>query len=209
MNMHEMHGLWWPDLPAHPDMQGAYLRSAEDMTLAMSHVRKFDVVVQAGGHCGEWAIWLSRKFKTVYTFEPDQWNFACLTRNTASYANIFAAHGFLGHARGPIDLCRSQEPSLGGSHHGLSKAGLIPVYRVDDLQLPDCDAMILDVEGMEYPALKGALETIQKFAPVIQIENWPQFAAYGWGCYDDIRSQLLPDYIEVGRINYDVVLVHR
>ncbi len=202
--MHERLGYWWPDVPAPAGMHEAYLKSAEDMVLAMHHVKKFDVAVQAGGHCGEWAIWLSQRFGTVYTFEPDQWNFSCLTRNISKCGNIFAAHGFLGNERGPIGLQREQ-CSLGGSHHG-ARGGSIPVYRIDDFNLPACDALILDVEGMEFQVLKGAIETVKKFSPVIQIESHAPFEQYGWGGYADIQA-LLPDYIEVGRINFDVVLV--
>ncbi len=207
--MFESGGMWWPSMPTTAELPGLYIRSANDMTMAMSHVKKFDVAVQAGGHCGEWAIWLAQRgFGAVYTFEPDAWNFSCLTRNVSNHSNIFAARGFLGDVRGPIDLYRSSEVSLGGSHHGLKQSGLIPVYRIDDLGLPSCDALILDVEGMEFQVLKGAVETVRKFSPVIQIESHAPFEQYGWGGYADVQA-LLPDYVEVGRINFDVVLVKR
>lgn len=205
--MFQSHGLWWPDVPAVNGMAQAYLKSADDMILAMSFVKKFDIVIQAGGHCGEWARWLARRFNTVYTFEPDAANFKCLVRNIEDFENIFAAHGFLGDSRGPINLFRSSEPSLGGSHHGLREIGRTPVYRIDDMRLPSCDALILDVEGMELPILNGARETIRRFFPVIQVENHPPFAEYGWGCLDDILTLLFPRYRIAGHINYDIVLV--
>jgi len=35
----------------------------------------------------------------------------------------------------------------------------------------DCNLIYLDIEGMEYEALIGAKETINKYKPVIVIEN--------------------------------------
>lgn len=47
----------------------------------ISNVRKFDVVVQAGGNCGMYARFYKNYFKEVYTFEPDDINFYCLNKN--------------------------------------------------------------------------------------------------------------------------------
>jgi hypothetical protein len=45
------------------------------------------------------------------------------------------------------------------------------MYRIDDLNLPSCDLIHLDVEGYEAAALQGAIETIKKFKPVVIIER--------------------------------------
>jgi hypothetical protein len=67
------------------------------------------------------------------------------------------------------------------NHHGhdvgathVEGVGNIPTFRIDDLELDRCDLIQLDTEGYEYEVLKGALKTINKFAPkYIQLEyNW-------------------------------------
>ena len=40
--------------------------------------------------------------------------------------------------------------------------------------LNDCSLIHLDIEGYEYFALSGAINTITKFKPVIAIEMWDQ-----------------------------------
>jgi hypothetical protein len=44
------------------------------------------------------------------------------------------------------------------------------VIRIDDLELPGCDFLQLDIEGYEYNALMGATETIAKYRPLIMYE---------------------------------------
>ena len=49
-------------------------------------------------------------------------------------------------------------------------AGTIPVIAIDTLNLRSCDLIQLDIEGGEYNALLGAVETIKEFKPVICLE---------------------------------------
>ena len=42
---------------------------------------------------------------------------------------------------------------------------------IDGLQLPRCDLLKVDVEGMELPVLRGAADTIRKFHPILYVEN--------------------------------------
>ena len=49
--------------------------------------------------------------------------------------------------------------------------GIIPTMLIDDLNLPGCDLIQLDLEGYEFYALQGGIETIKKYNPVIVIET--------------------------------------
>src|SRR6056300_829158 len=53
----------------------------QDHKQFMEKVKKFDVVVQAGGCCGMYPRFYKNYFKEVYTFEPDVLNFYCLDEN--------------------------------------------------------------------------------------------------------------------------------
>jgi hypothetical protein len=41
---------------------------------------------------------------------------------------------------------------------------------IDDLDLSSCDFIMLDTEGYEYNVLLGAMQTIEKFQPLISLE---------------------------------------
>lgn len=153
-----------------PEIMGGparYLASWEEMKpqIRTKHKRS---VVQAGGHIGVFPKYLSAMFSRVYTFEPDFENFSCLVRN-ATAQNVFAARAALG----AVNACKKMDiqPKNTGGHQVTPKAGDVPVLRIDNLGLTDCDAIILDLEGYEFFALLGATETIMRCAPLIIVEQ--------------------------------------
>lgn len=121
--------------------------------------------MQAGGNCGVWPDALSKQFRTVYTFEADPLNFRCLAHNVPA-ENVFKFNAALGDKRGCVDLHRTDNC---GAHH-VCGPGLIPVLRIDDLALPGCDFLQLDIEGFEYQALLGAQETLKAYRPLLMYE---------------------------------------
>lgn len=158
-------GLLWPA----SDITGAPFLFAQvaDIASVYPHCRKFDVAVQAGGNCGLWPKALGEKFAKVYTFEPDPMNFRCLCTN-APAENIFKFNASLGAAHCCTDLVR--RPDNIGAHQ-IGGKGDIPMLCIDDLSLPACDLIYLDIEGAELNALLGAQQTIIEHSPVIVIED--------------------------------------
>ncbi len=146
------------------------------------HVKQFGVAVQAGGNVGVMAKMLAEHFGSVYTFEPDPANWDCLVDNIDGVANIIARPAGLGSKRGTYDLAR-EAGNCGATYlapsAGSSEAPQAPVIRLDDLNLEACDLLILDVEGYELEALKGARETIAKFKPIIAVEENRLSERYG------------------------------
>ncbi len=132
-------------------------------------------VVQAGGHAGTFPAHLSGEFGTVYTFEPSPTLFRRLVERCSSLDNVVPMNAALGYHRGLVsavqerrDGNREREWHSGVTH--VVPGGHIPTFRIDDLQLTTCDAIMLDVEGYELFALQGAEETIARCRPVICVE---------------------------------------
>lgn len=205
----ERHGFWWP--AGSEDYCIRYVNHREDMQKALRHCKGRTVAVQAGGHCGVWPLWLARHFATVYTFEPDAENFACLSRNVSangSAERIFAARGMLADGWPPLAISTSKK-NIGG-HKGKKEPGTIPTFRIDDMRLRACDLIVLDVEGMEVPALTGALKTIEQFRPVLMLEDNDLGQRYEWGGHNAIVG-LLDDigYEIVDHVSHDIICVSR
>lgn len=58
---------------------------------------------------------------------------------------------------------------LRDEHNG--RLELVPTFRIDDLPIEDLCLIQLDVEGHENSVLKGAKSTIERFEPIILIED--------------------------------------
>lgn len=181
-----------------------YVNHAEDLRVALKHTQGRQAVVQAGGHCGIWPLWLSKKFQRVFTFEPDPANWECLQYNTRKADKVFAVNACLGKEPTKIHLARNGKNT--GGHKGTQKPGTTPVVTIDGLQLAACDLIVLDVEGMELPALQGAENTLDAFKPTLMLEDRNHGDRHGWGGRDELFSWLkAKGYCEKARVSYDVI----
>jgi FkbM family methyltransferase len=137
----------------------------------LPHVKEKNIMIQAGGNCGFMLSNFVEHFNTIYTFEPDPINFYCLNQNVTSQ-NVIKMQCCLGNDTTPVTtqhLIRPDRPNdIGGVH--ISGAGFTPSVVIDNLSLPGCDLIQLDVEGYELNALLGAENTIKKYSPVLCIE---------------------------------------
>ena len=150
-----------------------------DVALVRSHWAHFAgerrVCVQAGGNCGIYPAALAEIFGVVYTFEPDADNFRCLVAN-CKQPNVYAFRAALGEKARTTGLHRV--PNNVGMHW-LEGDGTIPVLRIDDLGLPACDLIALDIEGAELLALEGAATTIERERPTVIVEEKDHSERFG------------------------------
>lgn len=167
-------GLWWPshDVECH-----RAIFFLDDLKTTLQHVprERRQLCLQAGGNCGVWANILSHEFAEVWTVEPIAENYACLLRNIEPNVKpIFAA---LGDKAGTSGF--HVNPSNMGASFSEGE-GTVPVVTIDDLELPACNLMILDIEGMEPLAIEGAKRTLEKYKPVLLIEDRGHSVRYGF-----------------------------
>lgn len=195
-----LRGEWWcPDVMTGP---AAYLRRAKDLEAYLPRIPRKRACVQAGGHIGVYPKVLSSLFERVYTFEPEHENFGCLVRN-APAANVYPMRAALSDRHGGVDLIRSK--GSGGHQTGEDCRGPIPCLRIDDLELSDCDALFLDVEGFEIPVIRGAMRTIKTCGPVIVAEENKKMHRRGFVA-GDLQRLLAPlGYALVDRVGEDIV----
>jgi FkbM family methyltransferase len=138
--------------------------------------KKFDVVVQAGGNCGLYPMLFSQYFTRVYTFEPDPLNFHCLVNN-CQMPNIFKFNAALGETNKLLHIYNGNEGNVGCHTVGddptkyTTMQSFIPTLTIDQLALDHCDLIQLDCEGYEPNIIMGAMDTIERFKPVISLET--------------------------------------
>lgn len=126
-----------------------------------------NLVVQAGGSIGVWPRILSKEFTQVITCEPEPISFACLYKNVPDQT-VIKLPVALGDQGGLISIKRN---SLTAHKVNTELPGTIPMITIDSLNLPVCDAILLDVESFEFQVLCGAMQTISEFHPFILVET--------------------------------------
>lgn len=157
---------------------------------AIAHNAGRDTVVQAGAHLGLWPLRLAAHYRRVVAFEPIAENFECAQKNIAAAANIELHAAALGAAPGAAAFNYTTKST--GTHHVRALAGDgVPVTCIDALQLPRVDAVFLDVEGFEIPALRGAWQTIARDRPLLVVEENQCAARYGYAD-GDVAKLLAP-----------------
>jgi FkbM family methyltransferase len=179
--------------PANDESSWEGQQSQKDLYMhLLPYVKNKNVMIQAGGNCGFVLDGFTKHFNNIYTFEPDPVNFYCLNRNITSH-NIIKIQGCLGNSPYPVSIQHLSREGrafdIGGVH--VSGSGFTPVFRIDDLNLPDCNLIQLDIEGYEFEALSGAIETIKKFKPVICVEMHD-----GWLNRYDSSSEKIESLLE-------------
>ena len=132
------------------------------------------LVVQAGGNCGMYPRFYGNYFTEVYTFEPEPLSYKCLDHNLqdSKYKKFRAA---LGHKNNKVSVKVTGRRNNGThrieQHERQEGDLLVDQVTIDSLELPRCDLIHLDIEGMEDKAVEGAMQTIDKFFPVVVLER--------------------------------------
>lgn len=166
----------------------------------LPHVINKNIMVQAGGNCGYLLSSFTDYFDVIYTFEPDPVNFYCLNQNIFS-SNVIKIQSCLGDKADTVSvqhLIRPDRPNDTGGVH-VSGKGYMPTIILDNLNLPGCDLIQLDVEGYELKALNGAIETIKKYKPVLCIE----FCEKWLNRYENTSDEILKFIYNLGYSQVD------
>jgi FkbM family methyltransferase len=177
------------------------------------------VAVQAGGLHGAFARQLSLSFHVVHCFEPDPRLFSLCARAIDWRAGVRLYNAALGFERGPVrtvqarrDGDKKRNAHAGVTHvvPGTTAGGAsIATLRIDDLGLEVCDLIVLDVEGYEFEALRGAIDTIERCHPVIMVEINSNLTAMGLTS-EDLRTYLrLRGYETAKKIHSDEIFTWR
>lgn len=144
-------------------------------------IRAGDVVISAGGNIGAHLVPLSKivgPAGRVISFEPQAFLRPILAENLAvnGCMNVEVHHFGLGAAMASGELATS-DPAMPNNFGGLSfiepgsaASNAVEIVTIDWLGLERLDFIMLDIEGMEEAALRGAAETIARHRPMLYVE---------------------------------------
>jgi FkbM family methyltransferase len=160
------------------ELYGEYCPSEREMLVQL--LKPGRVAVEIGANIGSHTVALARACApgVVHAFEPQQRVFQALCANLAlnDVTNVVAYPHACGSSQGWAVV-----PSVNYSQHtNPGCVSLLPdgqqgqrtqVVALDDLELPACHLIKIDVEGFEPEVLRGAARTIERCRPVLYVEN--------------------------------------
>lgn len=140
---------------------------------AMKWVTDFGVALDIGAHVGHWAHNLKGKFKEVHCFEPTPDNYECLVRNVPG-VNYYPVA--LNEIPGRFMLYLESGSNSGSwtafpkNQKQIVKNILVRVETLDSFNLKP-DFIKMDVQDCELFILKGGVETLKRYKPVLCLES--------------------------------------
>ena len=145
----------------------------EVRNMSYQYVTDFSLCVDIGANVGMWSVPLSKKFKKVISFEPLNSVFECLKVNTNGL-NVELHNIALGNVNSTVNIVPGVENiGMNTVDETTIGTGTTPIKTLDSLDLPKFGLMKVDCEGYELEILKGAINTILKYKPIIIIEQHP------------------------------------
>lgn len=172
--------------PSEVELEGALLLKR------LQYFGKGVVAVDCGANIGvrtiEWAR-LMTDWGTVYSFEAQEKIFYALAGNIAinNCFNVFAKNVAVGErcstlqipepdyltpgSFGSLELIKKESTEFIGQHIDYNKTREIQLISIDSMKFDRLDYMKIDVEGMEEAVLSGAMNSIEKFKPILFVEN--------------------------------------
>lgn len=120
------------------------------------------VFIDAGAYHGETSIEFAKHYptyKSIHAFEPSPANATVLKRDTEALPNLYLYRFGLSDSAEVVRFASQRGSASQVSYDGDTE---VQMRRLDDLQLNQADLIKMDLEGGEYQALLGGLDTIRR-----------------------------------------------
>lgn len=175
----QKNGIWCPEKDTRC-YRASTTQVVEVDKFIMPFVQQRRVCVQAGGNFGIWPKKFATLFEKVYTFEPENLNYECLKKNTENISNIISRKAALGSTNSTGRVVVVDEYNAGAHYvETTDTQGDVDIVAIDSLNLSDVDLLQYDIEGGEYNAILGSIDTIKRCNPVIVLEIKKLLLRYG------------------------------
>ena len=135
------------------------------------------VVVDVGACLGDHTVSYSEMVGEngrIHAYEPNIVAFECLAHNMLAYLNVVIHPFALGSKCGRGVIVNTTSQNLGAAQISTRRDGCVHIATLDEQsatwELPRLDFLKIDAEGFEPDIIRGGIETIQRFRPVILVE---------------------------------------
>jgi FkbM family methyltransferase len=140
-------------------------------------VKKADIVIDADAWCGDFSAYAASKGAQVYAFEPTKKTFGILTETAELNGNnIIPVNDGLGADDFDANISINLDGNSGGNSTVIKNSAVsekIHITTIDKFVAENgierIDFIKADIEGAERDMLKGAKQTLQKFAPKLAL----------------------------------------
>ena len=203
--MKQVYNYWLPDSDEHFEKmitkrisQGGPAQYQDDVRdEAYKYVNDFSIAVDVGANVGFWSVPLSDKFEKVIAFEPMAQVYECLVENTKNLSNIILNNFALGSETKNVNMVF--DSSNTGNSYIDGNPGNIKVKKLDDSFMPKFSLIKIDCERHELEVLKGAVNTLLKYKPIVVVEQQPETEE----CAGKFLKEL--GAIELGNVRKDYI----
>lgn len=160
------------------EVYGEY--SEGEIDLLRQIVKPGDTVLDIGANIGALTVFLAQAVGgqgVVIAFEPQRLIFQTLCGNIAvnSLTNVMCLNNAVAREPGFVHVPMLNPwtvQNFGGLElKGRDAGERVAALTIDSLNLPRCDLLKIDVEGMELDVVAGAAKTIAEREPVLYLEN--------------------------------------
>lgn len=160
------------------DIYGEF--SEAEIELFARLIKPGSVVLDIGANIGCHTVWFAQVAGpegVVLAFEPQRLVYQALCANVAlnSLTNVVCHQVAVGETEDevivPVLNPRSPKNFGGLEVQGHDEGETVAVLRLDEIPLPSCQFIKVDVEGMELAVLRGGAELIQRHKPILYVEN--------------------------------------
>ena len=140
---------------------------------AMPHISNYRTYIDVGANNGDTVIPFIDKFKHIIAFEPNPNTFEQIPKSVEKYNVALADYVGTTTLIIPDSTNNPEHGSIAQRRNANWKGTEFSVAtdKLDSYNFQDVDFIKIDVEQGELEVIKGSLQTIEKFKPVIMFEN--------------------------------------
>lgn len=200
----------------------------QELALLQRFARSCSIVLDVGANVGWYSLhlahWLRDADAHIYAFEPIPRTYSELIHNIRLNAYEGTIHPFnhaLGESAGSVkffipaftgSVAASQRPLFPDDQNEVVNCRIVPLDTfVREQQLASVDLIKCDVEGSELFVLRGGLDTIARYRPIIMLEmlrKWSRafgyhpndiialLRGYGYQCWS-LKDATTTEYLDI------------